>query len=149
MSVKSWEATEKQVCRLLRAEHVGGPGQPDCRLGAGVVEVKDHKDKVDRSILRTTAEKPWARGLPLIVVSTSDFTDGAIAFAKDRGNTFLYGFDPAVDKIWCIWPPEAVPRRPETAPASKTVWWPLAAAGGLAVGGVLLAVKHWAARRAA
>ena len=153
MVIKDWLAAEKEVCRLLRAEHVGGPGQPDCRRGAAVVEVKHHNKRIGPDIIRRTMEKPLAQGVPLIVVSTSGFSARAVAFAQEHADVFLYEADLTGHVVRQIWPPEAEARRPEdpeAAPASKTAWWPLAAAGGLAVaGGVLLAVKHWAARRAA
>jgi hypothetical protein len=77
MAVERWRGTEKDVCRALGKRHVGGPGQPDCRGGGEVVEVKHQKRPVNQWQMREIVEKPWAEGMPLIVVSTSGFTPGA------------------------------------------------------------------------
>lgn len=126
------------MCRLLGAEHVGGRGQPDCRLGAAVVEVKHHNKRVGADIIRRTMAKPWAHGLPLIVVSTSGFSDRALAFAQQHTNVFLYVADLAMREVRQIWP------EVEALPTDNTSsWWPVAAVGGLAalVGGVVLAAR--------
>ena len=43
MAVKRWLGTEKQVCKSLGKRRLGGPGQPDCRGGGEVVEVKSQR----------------------------------------------------------------------------------------------------------
>lgn len=143
MVIKEWQAAEEEVCRLLGAKHVGGRGQPDCRLGAAVVEVKHHNKRIGPDIIRRTMERPWAQGLPLIVVSTSGFSERAVAFAQEHAEVFLYEADLARHEVRQIWPPEVEARRQETDQGNASIWWPLAAAGGLAafVGGIVLAVK--------
>jgi hypothetical protein len=140
-----WLVTEREVCRLLGAEHVGGRGQPDCRRGAAVIEVKDHRRKVCPDVIRRTMKKPWARGLPLIVVSRSGFSDRAVQFAREHAQVFLYEADLAGQKVRQIWP-EVDVHRPEPAQPGVPLWRPVAALGGLAAvaGGVFLAVKYWA-----
>lgn len=150
MVIKEWQAAEEEVCRLLGAKHVGGPGQPDCRLGAVVVEVKHHNKRIGPDIIRRTMQKPWARGLPMIVVSTSGFSDRAVAFAQEHAEVFLYRADLVRHEIRQIWPREVEARHPEAPQGNASSWWPLAAVGGVAalVGGVVLAVKRWAPRPA-
>lgn len=43
MAVKRWLGTEKRVCEALGKRHIGGPGEPDCRGGGEVVEVKSQR----------------------------------------------------------------------------------------------------------
>ena len=80
----SWARTEREVCELLGADHVGGPGRPDCRDGEHVVEVKDYGRRVHLGIVRRTWQKPWVADR-LTIVSTAGFTAGAIEFAEDNG----------------------------------------------------------------
>lgn len=103
------EATEKQVCELLGAEHVGGPGQPDCRLGALiVVEVKDHQRPIDAGVVRRVVARPWAQGRPVIFVSRSGFTKPAIRLIAERPETFAYHL--LAERLLVVWPPDAESR---------------------------------------
>jgi hypothetical protein len=148
MPVVDWRAAEEEICKILGAEHVGGPGQPDCRCGAAVVEVKHHTKRVGPNIIRRTMAKPWARGLPLIVVSTSGFSIRAISFAQEHTDVFLYEGNLAEHKVRKIWPPEAEGSHREAAPSAAR-WWQaaIAVAGGVGVvGGAFFAFKHWASR---
>jgi len=88
--IDRWKAAEKEICRLLRKKHVGGPGQPDCSGGGEVVEVKAQRHRVNQWQMREILSKPWARGIPLIIASTSGFTPGAKELAAERSNVWLY-----------------------------------------------------------
>lgn len=111
MRTKKWWATEREVCQKLGAEHVGGPGQPDCRLDAYMVEVKDHGKPIGLTMVRSTYEKSWAQGHPLIMVSTSGYTRPAVEFAAGCREFFLYYMQPG-GRIVSVWPPaeEQAPR---------------------------------------
>ena len=90
MAIKRWRATERRVCKLLGMEHVGGPGQPDCSSGADIAEVKDQRRLVSKSQMQAIIDKPWAEDLPLIVVSTSGFTQGAAKLDDEYEDVWLY-----------------------------------------------------------
>lgn len=77
MTQERWRGTEKQICKVLGKRHLGGPGEPDCRGGGEVVEVKHQQRPVNRSQMKDIVDKPWAQDRPLIVASTSGFTPGA------------------------------------------------------------------------
>lgn len=84
MSMKRWQATEKQVCKTLGKRHIGGPGAPDCSGGGEIVEVKHQRRPIDRSEMKETVSKPWV-DRPLIIASTSRFTPGARRVAGQAG----------------------------------------------------------------
>ncbi len=82
MAIPSWRAKEER--RLRTARHIGGPGEPDCREGAAIVEVKHLQHPVDKSVMDEVIAKPRAPGArPLIIVSTSGFTAGARELANE------------------------------------------------------------------
>lgn len=108
MAVRIWEATEKEVCRLLGAEHVGGPGQPDCRLGALVVEVKDHERKIDAGIVKRALARPWAQDHAVLFVSRSGFSKPALQLIEDLADVFAYQL--LDGKFVVLWPPGAAPQ---------------------------------------
>ncbi len=85
MAETRWRGTEKRICTLLGKRHLGGPGEPDCRGGGEVVEVKHQQRRVDRSQMKELVRKPWAHDQPLIVASTSGFTRGARRLAGKEG----------------------------------------------------------------
>ena len=87
---KRWQATEQQVCRFLGKRHIGGPGEPDCRGGGVVVEVKDQERRVNVYQVERIADKPWAKNKPLIIASTSGFTAGARELAAESAEIYLY-----------------------------------------------------------
>ncbi len=84
MSMKRWQATEKQVCKLLGKSHIGGPSAPDCSDGVEIVEVKHQRRAVDRSQMKEIISKPWV-DRPLLVAATSRFTPGARKLAGQAG----------------------------------------------------------------
>src|SRR2546427_299240 len=90
MSVERWFAEEKDICKLLGRRHIGGPGQPDCRGGGEVVEVKHKQRPMNRSQMKETLDKPWAQGVPLIVTSRSGFTPGARRLAYKYEDVTLF-----------------------------------------------------------
>ena len=90
MSIKIFEVTEKEVCRITDSAHEGGSGRPDCRHGAFVVEVKHWTRRVHAGVIRETAAKPWAEEEPLLFFSTSGFTRGAIETAEEFEDIWLY-----------------------------------------------------------
>lgn len=85
MSMKRWQATEKQTCKVLGKRHIGGPGAPDCSDGSTVVEVKHQRRPVNKTQMREIADKPWVKDRPLIVAVTSGFTPGARRLAGRLG----------------------------------------------------------------
>lgn len=91
-TVNKWRMTEQRVCEWLGAEHIGGPGQPDCRRGALVVEVKDWESRrVNRRDLQAIIDKPWVKeNDTLIVYSSSGFTDGARELADEYDGVYLF-----------------------------------------------------------
>ena len=89
-SMKRWQATEKAVCKFLGKKHIGGPGEPDCAGGGIVVEVKDQERRVNLYQIERLVRRPWARGKPLIVASTSGFTTGARELASEFDDLWLY-----------------------------------------------------------
>ena len=94
MKLKHWQSTEIKICRALGKKHIGGPGQPDCSGGGEVVEVKDHARNISKFQMKAIDGKRWAQDKPLIVVSTSGFTDGAKRIAKRHSDVHLYkGYD--------------------------------------------------------
>jgi len=73
---------------------LGGPGRPDCSGGGEVVEVKDQERRLSKTQMRDIMEKRWAESKPLIVVSTSGFSDGAKRIARRHGDVHLFkGYD--------------------------------------------------------
>jgi hypothetical protein len=84
------KATEKAACAVLGKKHLGGPGEPDCRGGGQVVEVKDLKRKLSKYDMKVILKKPWAKRRERVVASKSGFTPGAKELAADRGRTYLY-----------------------------------------------------------
>ena len=85
MAQERWRGTEKQICKVLGKRHLGGPGEPDCRGGGEVVEVKHQKRPMNQSQMKDTVHKRWAQDQPLIVASTSGFTPGARRLAVKEG----------------------------------------------------------------
>lgn len=84
--MKRWQLDEEEACAMLDATRVGGPGQPDCVGDGYIVEVKSHRGRrVHAGMLRRTLDKPWANGQPLKFVAITEFTEGAIELAEDRG----------------------------------------------------------------
>jgi len=90
MAVKRWMGTETQVCRVLGKCHIGGPGQPDCRGGGEVVEVKSQRRPVNQWQMKEILRKPWSTGRPTIVASTSGFTPGARRVATRRPGAYMF-----------------------------------------------------------
>jgi len=94
MKSNHWQGTERKVCQALGKKHIGGPGQPDCSGGGEVVEVKDQERRVSKTQMRDIVSKRWVGHKPLIVVSTSGFSDGAKRIARRHGDVHLYkGYD--------------------------------------------------------
>jgi hypothetical protein len=94
MKQKHWEGTERNICAALGKRHLGGPGRPDCSGGGEVVEVKDQERRLSKTQMRDIVEKRWAEDKPLIVVSTSGFSDGAKRIARRHGEVHLFkGYD--------------------------------------------------------
>ncbi len=90
MKEKHWQGTEREICRALGKRHLGGSGQPDCSGGGEVVEVKDQERRLSKTQMREIAGKRWAQGKPLIVVSTSGFSDGAKRIARRHSDVHLF-----------------------------------------------------------
>lgn len=90
MAMKRWRGTEKQVCQALGKRHIGGPGQPDCRGGGEVVEVKSQRRPVNQWQMKEILGKPWSAGRPTIVASTSGFTPGARRVAASRPGAHMF-----------------------------------------------------------
>lgn len=90
MSQNRWKGTEKQICQILGKRHLGGPDQPDCSGGGEVVEVKAQRRPVNKWQMKEVLSKPWSRGKPLIVASTSGFTPGAREVASGSRGVYLY-----------------------------------------------------------
>ncbi len=88
--MERWRATGKEICKELGKRHVGGPGQPDCRGGGEVVEVKHQQRPVNRSQMRDILDKPWGQDHPLVIASTSGFTPGARRLAGKHEDVHLY-----------------------------------------------------------
>lgn len=85
MKKTRWQHEEREACSLFNAEHIGGAGRPDCIGTDYVVEVKHHRGRVHMGIVRNTIMKEWSEGVQLKIVSTSGFTEGAIAHAENEG----------------------------------------------------------------
>ena len=90
MGTERWHGTEKEICRVLGKRHVGGPGQPDCRGGGEVVEVKAQRRPVNQWQMKEILDKPWTQGKPLVVASTSGFTPGAQRLAGESQDVHMY-----------------------------------------------------------
>lgn len=88
--MEHWHGTEREICKALGKKHLGGPGEPDCSGGGEVVEVKDQERRLSKSQMREIVNKSWAQDKPLVVVSTSGFTDGAKHIARRHGDVHLY-----------------------------------------------------------
>lgn len=84
------KATERAACELLGKKHLGGPGEPDCRGGGQVVEVKNLRRRLSKYDLGVILDKPWAKRGELVVASTSGFTSGARELAEKYDDLFLY-----------------------------------------------------------
>ena len=84
--MKRWQRDEMDACARLGADHVGGPGQPDCVGDDYIVEVKSYNGRpIHKGIIRRTLEKRWADGRALKIVSVSGYTAGAIELAAYEG----------------------------------------------------------------
>lgn len=90
MKMNHWRGTEREVCAALGKRHLGGPGRPDCSGGGEVVEVKAQERRVTKFQMREIMEKRWAQSKPLIVASTSGFSEGAKRIAKRHPDVHLY-----------------------------------------------------------
>lgn len=90
MAVKRWIGTERQVCKALGKRHIGGPGQPGCRGGGEVVEVKSQRRPINQWQMKEILSKPWSTGRPTIVASTSGFTPGARRVVARRPRAYTY-----------------------------------------------------------
>ena len=90
MPFDTWQGTEREVCKHLGMDHLGGPGRPDCSDGAYVVEVKDHTRRIGVATVRSILEKEWAQDLPVIIVSASGFTEPALQLAEEYEDVLLF-----------------------------------------------------------
>lgn len=84
--MERWQRDEIDACARLGADHVGGPGQPDCVGDDYIVEVKSYNGRpIHKGVIRRTLEKRWADGRSLKIVSVSGYTAGAIELAAHEG----------------------------------------------------------------
>lgn len=81
----TWPEAERKACERRGLERVGGPGAPDCAGDGKVVDVKHQGRRVTRDQVRRVAERPWAEGVDVEMVSASGYTDGARQEATARG----------------------------------------------------------------
>lgn len=84
--MERWQRDEIDACARLGADHVGGPGKPDCVGDDYIVEVKSYNGRpIHKGVIRRTLEKRWADGRSLKIVSVSGYTAGAIELAAHEG----------------------------------------------------------------
>jgi len=78
---------ELEYCLSIGAEHVGGPGAPDCASSQFIYELKNWKYPISAHTIRELARKPWVAkdSRTLIVCCPAGYTDGAIEEAERAG----------------------------------------------------------------
>lgn len=79
----TWQATERAACTSRGMKHVGGPGQPDCRGGNHIVEVKDWQRPVGPKVVEQVWQRQLREGASrATLVAPNGFTEGAKGVAK-------------------------------------------------------------------